>query len=394
MAIDHIQKEVAALPAPQWQPHINKYDYNGEWNVFSLRSPGGSQNTLAESLRNETFTDTVWMRQCPAISRLVNSMSCEKQSVRLLNLKPGAFIKEHTDKELYFEKGEVRLHIPVFTNPQVEFFLDHSRLIMEEGQCWYINANLPHRLANKSNTDRIHLVIDCRVNDWLQSIFQNDVFLKSELSDDEILFRETGKISSTILELRRQTGNFTALKLAGDLENKLNDLHNKHHFPADIIISFIRSIGIAVHEEEIEENTFLPGILMRRGELVVDRGKLIYPGDLLHEAGHIATVPPSVRHSMNGNLEVNEMHKTGELMAIPWSYAACIHLNIDPYIVFHEHGYQGGGDNIIENFRAGRFFGTPMLQWCGMTIEPKNSKGDDKVFPQMIKWMRGEDSRE
>lgn len=90
---------------------------------------------------------------------------------------------------------------------------------------------------------------------------------------------------------------------------------------------------------------------------------------------------------MSGNLD-DKIHEGGEMMAIAWSYAVCIHLNIDPHIVFHEHGYKGGGKNIVENFNAGRFFGTPLLQWCGMTIEPKKDIDTDKVFPRMIKWMR------
>jgi hypothetical protein len=38
---------------------------------------------------------------------------------------------------------------------------------MKEGECWYLNFNLPHRVKNSGTADRIHLVIDCVVNDWL-----------------------------------------------------------------------------------------------------------------------------------------------------------------------------------------------------------------------------------
>jgi aspartyl/asparaginyl beta-hydroxylase (cupin superfamily) len=85
-------------------------------------------------------------------------------------LKAGSAIKEHTDYKLAYADGEVRLHIPVATNPGVEFVLDGARVDMKEGECWYNNFNLPHRVVNRGSTDRIHLVVDCEINDWLRRI--------------------------------------------------------------------------------------------------------------------------------------------------------------------------------------------------------------------------------
>jgi hypothetical protein len=106
VTIGLIQKEVTALQANSWQPHINTYDYDGDWTVLSLRSPGGIDNTLAEPMNNEDFADTALMDQCPAIRELVKGLKCEVNSVRLLNLQAGAVIKEHRDRELSFENGE------------------------------------------------------------------------------------------------------------------------------------------------------------------------------------------------------------------------------------------------------------------------------------------------
>jgi Aspartyl/Asparaginyl beta-hydroxylase len=44
-------------------------------------------------------------------------------------------------------------------------------LIMNEGECWYINANFTHSVANNGNEDRIHLVIDGIRNDWSDQLF-------------------------------------------------------------------------------------------------------------------------------------------------------------------------------------------------------------------------------
>jgi hypothetical protein len=153
----------------------------------------------------------------------------------------------------------------------------------------------------------------------------------------------------------------------------------------ELILSFIQEIGITVQFETIEEPTFLPGILIRKGGLVVDENKLLYPGDLLHEAGHLAVMPDRVRKNMSGDLDMDPIHHGGELAAIAWSYAACIHLHLDPHIVFHDKGYKGGADSIINSFSTGMGIGTPLLIWQEMTNE--KGKNDDHCFPAMKSWL-------
>jgi hypothetical protein len=107
---------------------------------------------------------------------------------------------------------------------------------------------------------------------------------------------------------------------------------------------------------------------------------------LLHEAGHLAVMEPERRrrcHMNVGNRAAEEM------MAIAWSFAACTHLGIHPRVVFHPEGYKGGSDALIENFTAGRYFGVPMLQWVGMTLdEARAAELGLQPYPHMLKWLR------
>lgn len=153
------------------------------------------------------------------------------------------------------------------------------------------------------------------------------------------------------------------------------------------ILNFLREIGLTYHLEVIEGNTFLPGLKLRNGSLIVDLDRLLYPGDILHEAGHLACMPPDIRATMSDNLENNNIHQGGEMMAIVWSYAAALHIEIAPEIVFHPHGYKGGADSILENFKQGKYFGVPLLQWCGMSYENKRAEElQVPPFPAMISW--------
>ncbi|MEK7227145.1 MAG: hypothetical protein AAB221_15880 [Bacteroidota bacterium] len=150
-------------------------------------------------------------------------------------------------------------------------------------------------------------------------------------------------------------------------------------------VDFLQGIGIPVHFRSISYNTFLPGISIEKGEIVIDKEQLKYPGDILHEAGHIAVVPAADRPSLDEHsVAGREQREAEEMMAIAWSYAACVHLAIDASFVFHDHGYKNGGSSIAENFKEGRYFGVPVLQWVGMCRNEKEENG----YPKMIRWMR------
>ncbi len=170
---EKLVSEFNALSA-QWIEHFNKAHYDGDWSALPLRSVNGSlTNVIPESDSRFEFRDTELMGQCPYIKSILNNFPCEQRAARLLKLSKGAVIKEHIDAELSYENGEARIHIPITTNPQVEFFLDNERMDVKPGECWYMNFNLPHRIANLGDTDRVHLVIDIVVNEQIREMFDS-----------------------------------------------------------------------------------------------------------------------------------------------------------------------------------------------------------------------------
>jgi hypothetical protein len=154
----------------------------------------------------------------------------------------------------------------------------------------------------------------------------------------------------------------------------------------DRILAFLADIGLPVQERPLPASTFLPGILVEQGRLIIDRARLAHPGDLLHEAGHIAVVPPSQRAALSADLHSTPAE---EMAAIAWSYAACVHLGLAPEVVFHADGYQGGSSSLLEAFRRGPGPGVPMLQWFGLTRLADDGSGA-AVFPHMSGWLRPE----
>lgn len=149
------------------------------------------------------------------------------------------------------------------------------------------------------------------------------------------------------------------------------------------IVAFVREIGIAVKVAALNGDTFLPGVAVVAEGLVIDPSRLAWPGDLLHEAGHIAVSDPARRGG-----EISD-DAGEEMAALAWSYAAATHLGLDPSVPFHEGGYRGAGPTLAENFSKGGYVGVPLLAWWGLTLEPHRAKAvGERSYPHMLAWRR------
>lgn len=145
---------------------------------------------------------------------------------------------------------------------------------------------------------------------------------------------------------------------------------------AQSILCFIESVGIAVEFRSIDGSSLLDRIAVRRGALCVDPAIPAYPGDLLHEAGHIAVTPPELRASLG------EIAADGgeEMAAIAWSVAAARACGVSLDVLFHPAGYKGGAAELAADWEAGQPFGVSLLAWYGMTTV--------QDFPVMSRWLR------
>lgn len=153
------------------------------------------------------------------------------------------------------------------------------------------------------------------------------------------------------------------------------------------ILAFLNEIGIAVFEKEMTQDCFLPGLSLGPNCIYIDYDQLLYPGDILHEAGHLAVTKASERLLIDTPDMPKEWPTQGdEIVTMLWSYAALVHLQLPIALVFHPEGYKGQSDWLIENFETGNYLGLPLLEWMGLATSTE--KAEQKPFPAMIKWMR------
>jgi hypothetical protein len=158
----------------------------------------------------------------------------------------------------------------------------------------------------------------------------------------------------------------------------------------DQIVAFLRSIGIEAIEESVPNDSFLPGLQISSGRILFDRVHLLWPGDLLHEAGHIAVTPAALRSALNGDVAGHEdLSNDGEVESIAWSFAAARALALDPGVVFHSAGYRGHAEGLLRTYSLGVYPGVAGLEAWGMTLGAAAAqKLGVPAYPNMQCWLR------
>ncbi|WEJ99708.1 MAG: aspartyl/asparaginyl beta-hydroxylase domain-containing protein [Candidatus Sphingomonas phytovorans] len=165
-----LRDDLERIAGATWVDHFVKQNYEGDWSVLPLRYSAGATHPIMQAYSDPTvtaFDESPLLDHAPHIRGAMAWFQCPLQTVRLMRLTPGSIIKEHFDHDLAAEWGTARIHIPITTNPQVEFMVNREPVAMDPGSAWYLRLSDPHSVANRGTTDRVHLVVDCTANDWL-----------------------------------------------------------------------------------------------------------------------------------------------------------------------------------------------------------------------------------
>ncbi|WP_052761821.1 hypothetical protein [Aurantiacibacter luteus] len=130
----------------------------------------------------------------------------------------------------------------------------------------------------------------------------------------------------------------------------------------------------------------IEGLSIRQGAVLIDPEKAIWPGDLLHEAGHVAVTAPERRADLN---EVPRV-LAEEMMAIAWSYAAARQCGVPLRELFHSEGYKGRSEFAAQCYAMGGYVGADLLAAEGMTeIDLGRAlRLGHPTYPNMLRWLR------
>lgn len=174
--VERMKADLAKLSTSGWLDHYDPGLSSG-WRAILLVSKHG-QMSGPESQRpawdSSEFRRTPIVDELPYFREILDFFQCPQGRMRILKLAPGAYIGKHTDRDsecgcLAFNR--VRLHVPIQTNDKVTFFVGGQKLKLLPGRFYYVNFSQAHHVKNEGTEDRLHLVMDLEVNDWLRQFF-------------------------------------------------------------------------------------------------------------------------------------------------------------------------------------------------------------------------------
>jgi hypothetical protein len=167
-----------------------KYTKGNDWTAISLYGYGPkitdilkpgvlkSSVNIDEQLQWTTLHEATPLNP---VFKILENLPCKYERVRFMKLEAGKVIGRHSDKidkDLGFDDGQImRIHVPIRTNDDVVFSLYESprakvayEYNLKTGHYYYMDVTKPHAVRNMSEVDRIHLVVDCYVNDSLRTM--------------------------------------------------------------------------------------------------------------------------------------------------------------------------------------------------------------------------------
>lgn len=156
------------------------------------------------------------------------------------------------------------------------------------------------------------------------------------------------------------------------------------------IVAFLQAVGIPVREASLGDDAFLPGVRVEDGGLLFDRARLRWPGDLLHEAGHLAVLPAARRAAMSDDLAGHEdVPHAGEIEATAWAYAATVAIGLAPTVLFHEGGYHGKSASLAMTYSMGVYPGAHGLVQAGLAAVGADAAARGlPTYPTLLRWLR------
>jgi quercetin dioxygenase-like cupin family protein len=164
---ERLAADLASISEQWWTAHQGPY-HDGNWESLSLWAPRG--DIREQRSFGGAFGPTPALTASPYFSDVLGAFPGKKHRVRLLRLKAGGRIYRHSDPLHMISNTLTRIHVPIVTSPAVAFLVNATPIPLQPGEAWTIDVRFPHEVHNRSDRDRVHLVIDLIADEALQKL--------------------------------------------------------------------------------------------------------------------------------------------------------------------------------------------------------------------------------
>jgi aspartyl/asparaginyl beta-hydroxylase len=161
-----VQQEILRLKT-QWTNVYSDY-HTGGWQTLSLLNrTSRPTDTIIEDCDP---VETSLLQRLPETRALLRGLGFQYMWARLAKLEVNAFMHEHRDYQELRKVRRLRLHIPIITNPFSSIVIDRTRIHLALGYVWKLNPIHRHAAANFGKEPRIHIILDCYVDEALEAL--------------------------------------------------------------------------------------------------------------------------------------------------------------------------------------------------------------------------------
>ena len=152
--VDGLQEDLARFDDADWE----NLSYGPAWKQVMVVRPEKGGGTWTHPK----------IAECPTIQSVFDAFPARILDASLASLAPGAGVGLHRDISGGTPMGVARFHVPIVSDPAVEFHVDGDRFFLAPGEIWNLDTTYEHKVHNGSDITRVHLIVDFELNDELE----------------------------------------------------------------------------------------------------------------------------------------------------------------------------------------------------------------------------------
>jgi hypothetical protein len=145
--------EIETIDESEWRPHPEGHPGNSA--VPLIAADGDPRNDAVRGV----MLPTPLLERLPYVRQVLAAFHAVWGRTRLMRLDGNAEAVAHTDTNYYWA-NHARVHVPVVTDPAVQFLCGDASVHMAAGESWIFDTWRLHNVLNPNPTRRIHLVAD------------------------------------------------------------------------------------------------------------------------------------------------------------------------------------------------------------------------------------------
>lgn len=169
--IDVLPVAIALQMQPElWNQHNERKEFDGSSHkgTSDIWVRYNDPANLAQGYEKYTSEhDSVWhpaYAKLPQLQPIIFGLMARCTATRLggvliTRIPPGGHVLPHSDSGWHPEYYDLKVYVPIISNPHVINRVEDEHVVMAPGDAWYFNNLKEHEVINGGETERITLII-------------------------------------------------------------------------------------------------------------------------------------------------------------------------------------------------------------------------------------------